>query len=75
MRRLCLVALAFLLPPAVLRAADAGDKYPFDPQLRVLAEDVKNPCYRKLVTQKMLATDLAALPGALVRHARTKRAP
>ena len=46
--------------PGFSRAADPEDKYPFDPQLHVLAEDVKYPTCRRLVTQKMLATDLAA---------------
>jgi outer membrane protein assembly factor BamB len=56
-----------MLHPALLAAsllaADAEDvdkKYPLDAQLRVLAEDVKNADYRKLVTEKMLVTDLAA---------------
>lgn len=47
----------------LLLAADADDidkKYALDAQLRVLAEDVKNDRYRKLVTQQMLVTDLAA---------------
>ena len=35
-------------------------KYPLDLQLKVLAADVKNPHYRQLVLEKMLATDLAA---------------
>jgi outer membrane protein assembly factor BamB len=43
------------------RPAHAIDrKYPLGPQLRVLAGDVKSPAYRKLVTEKMLLTDLAA---------------
>jgi outer membrane protein assembly factor BamB len=42
------------------RAEDIDRKYPLGPQLRVLAEDVRSPSYRKLVTEKMLSTDLAA---------------
>src|SRR5437016_13959625 len=39
----------------------AGDeKYPLDAQLKVLAQDVKNEKYRKLILEKMLITDLAA---------------
>src|SRR5262249_61562132 len=54
-----------LLPCCILLLALPNDeeidkKYPLDPQLKVLAEDVKNPSYRKLVTEKMLVTDLAA---------------
>jgi outer membrane protein assembly factor BamB len=42
-------------------AAGGGDeKYPLDPQLKVLANDVKNDRYRKLVLETMLSTDLAA---------------
>jgi hypothetical protein len=39
---------------------DIDRKYPLDAQLRVLAEDVESENYRRLVTQEMLATDLAA---------------
>lgn len=56
---LCMPVL-LLLCPVVLNAEEAKEKYPLDPQLKVLAEDVKNPVYRKLVTEKMLSTDLAA---------------
>lgn len=42
------------------RADDLDEKYPLDAQLRVLAADVKNEKYRKLVLEKMLSTDLAA---------------
>jgi outer membrane protein assembly factor BamB len=45
---------------AVLADDDVDKKYPLDPQLKVLAGDVESPEYRKLVTQKMLVTDLAA---------------
>jgi hypothetical protein len=51
----------FLLGSRIpLRADEIDQKYPLDPQLRVLAEDVKSSSYRKLVTEKMLSTDLAA---------------
>jgi outer membrane protein assembly factor BamB len=53
-----------LLLPLILLAAvgtdDIDKKYPLDATLKVLAEDVKNPSYRKLVVEKMLTTDLAA---------------
>src|SRR5438309_1917570 len=52
----CLCALAM----TCLRADEVDDKYPLDPQLKVLAADVKNEIYRKLVLEKMLSTDLAA---------------
>ncbi len=42
------------------RARGDEDKYPLGPQLKVLAADVKNESYRKLVLEKMLSTDLAA---------------
>jgi hypothetical protein len=46
---------------AAAQTSDAIDrKYPLGPQLRVLAQDVDSPKYRKLVTQEMLVTDLAA---------------
>src|ERR1700757_665918 len=51
----CLLAGYF---PGDKGASD--QKYPLDAPLRVLAEDVKSPRYRKLVTEKMLQTDLAA---------------
>lgn len=38
----------------------SANKYPLDDALRILAEDVESPQYRKLVTEKMLVTDLAA---------------
>ena len=50
----------FTAAVASLRAGGDGDKYPLDAQLKVLAEDVKNPKYRTLVLEKMLITDLAA---------------
>jgi len=43
-----------------LQAGDTEKKYALGPQLKVLADDVKNPGYRKLVLEKMLITDLAA---------------
>lgn len=49
-----------LLVPAAGAADDTDTKYPLGPQLRVLAHDVTSPDYRKLVTEKMLVTDLAA---------------
>lgn len=53
--------LAFCWPGARAMPADEIDKkYPLDPPLRVLAEDVQSPQYRELVTKKMLVTDLAA---------------
>jgi outer membrane protein assembly factor BamB len=58
---------AFVLLTGSLLAASlaqsAGDidrKYPLDPVLKVLADDIKNPSYRKLVMEKMIPTDLAA---------------
>ena len=41
-------------------AQDIDKKYPLDPQLRVLADDVNSARYRELVTKTMLVTDLAA---------------
>jgi outer membrane protein assembly factor BamB len=52
----CLLVLAV---PALF-ADEVDDKYPLDPQLKVLARDVESPSYRKLVLEKMLITDLAA---------------
>jgi outer membrane protein assembly factor BamB len=52
----CLLVLAV----AVLRADETDDKYPLDQQLKVLAQDVKSPRYRKLVLEQMLITDIAA---------------
>lgn len=54
------LALGCGLGTAAAQKDEAEDKYPLDPQLRVLAEDVSSPEYRKLVTEKMLSTDLAA---------------
>src|SRR5262245_44259814 len=51
------IALAIMSP---VRGDDIDRMYPFDAQLRVLAEDVKSAAYRKLVTEQMLITDLAA---------------
>jgi len=39
---------------------DKREKYPLDPQLKVLEQDVKNAKYRKFVLETMLVTDLAA---------------
>lgn len=53
--------LALVLGIASVRAGgDIDEKYPLDAQLKVLAADVKNEKYRKLVLEKMLITDLAA---------------
>src|SRR5438093_1612815 len=60
MRFLRLFSSFLFLFPVVVKAEDTKEKYPLDPQLKVLAEDVKNPVYRKLMTEKMLVTDLAA---------------
>jgi outer membrane protein assembly factor BamB len=49
-----------LLAVPVLLAGAPDDRYPLDPQLKVLARDVQSPHYRKLVLEKMLSTDLAA---------------
>ncbi|MBI3407448.1 MAG: PQQ-binding-like beta-propeller repeat protein [Planctomycetes bacterium] len=56
--RVVLLSFFVLLP--ALRADEADDKYPLDPQSKVLAGDVKNEKYRQLVLEKMLITDLAA---------------
>jgi outer membrane protein assembly factor BamB len=53
---LCLLGLAVTW----LWAGDGDEKYPLDPQLKVLAADVKSEKYRKLVLEMMLITDLAA---------------
>jgi hypothetical protein len=52
----CLVGLAVVY----LQAGEADERYPLDAQLKVLADDVKNEKYRRLVLAKMLITDLAA---------------
>src|SRR5947209_5397275 len=52
----CLLVLALPL----LRADEVDDKYPLDPQLKVLAHDIQSPRYRQLILEKMLITDLAA---------------
>jgi outer membrane protein assembly factor BamB len=49
-----------ILTVPILWADEVDDRYPLDPQLKVLAQDVKNPRYRQLVLEKMLITDLAA---------------
>jgi outer membrane protein assembly factor BamB len=51
--------LLVLVGPLLL-ADEVDDKYPLDPQLKVLARDVESPSYRKLILEKMLITDLAA---------------
>src|SRR5579859_2848390 len=51
--------LPILLVP-LLWADEVDDKYPLDPQLKVLARDVESPRYRQLVLETMLSTDLAA---------------
>src|SRR4051794_18858425 len=43
-RRLPWVLLLVAMP--ALRADEVDDRYPFDPQLKVLARDVKSPHYR-----------------------------
>jgi outer membrane protein assembly factor BamB len=58
-----LVCVALVVVSACALAADTSDidqRYPLGPQLRVLAADINSPAYRKLVTEKMLTTDLAA---------------
>jgi outer membrane protein assembly factor BamB len=57
-RMLCLCFVA--LTVASLQAGGTDEKYPLDAQLKVLADDVKNEKYRKLILEKMLITDLAA---------------
>jgi outer membrane protein assembly factor BamB len=52
--------LACLLLGTALWADEIDAKYPLDPVLKVLSEDVKNPKYRQLVLEKMLSTDLAS---------------
>ncbi len=54
------LACLFLIVPAFVAADEADDKFPLDPQMKVLAADVKNEVYRKLVLETMLSTDLAA---------------
>ncbi len=56
----CLPWCLFALAVPALWADEADDKYPLDPQLKVLAQDVRSPRYRRLVLEKMLLTDLAA---------------
>jgi outer membrane protein assembly factor BamB len=48
------------LKPVLQQGGDIDRKYPLDTVLKVLADDVKNPSYRKLVLEKMIPTDLAA---------------
>jgi outer membrane protein assembly factor BamB len=59
MTRTALLA-SLLLAAAPPVADDIDKKYPLGPQLRVLAQDVRSPAYRRPVTEKMLSTDLAA---------------
>jgi outer membrane protein assembly factor BamB len=60
-RSVALCGLIFtVLGSAALRAGAADEKYPLDPQMKVLAADVNNARYRALVLEKMLITDLAA---------------
>src|SRR5580704_14612236 len=58
---LSLLTLSLLLAPSgPARAADPSEaKFPLGPQLRVLAEDVESPAYRRLIDE-MLLTDLNA---------------
>src|SRR5437667_6178784 len=53
---LCLLFLSATL----LAAGGPDEKYPLDAKLKVLAGDVKNEKYRKLILETMLITDLAA---------------
>ena len=54
------LALLLLALPSPARAADPSDaKFPLGPRLRVLAEDVDSPAYRRLIDE-MLLTDLNA---------------
>src|SRR5262249_34503764 len=59
MKQVC-ASLSILLAVAFVIAGDADEKYPLDAKLKVLAADVKNEKYRKLVLETMLITDLAA---------------
>jgi outer membrane protein assembly factor BamB len=54
------LAAALVLAGLAVRGDEIDQKYPLDAPLKVLAEDVKDPRYRKLVLEKMLTTDLAA---------------
>jgi outer membrane protein assembly factor BamB len=61
LRRASVLSLGLLaVAVAAPRADDIDQKYPLDPQLKVLADDVKSERYRRLVLEKMLLTDLAA---------------
>jgi len=55
-----LVTGGLLLAGLALQGGDIDQKYPLGPTLKVLADDAKNPSYRKLVLEKMIPTDLAA---------------
>ena len=58
--RSTLIAMTLLLALPTWAAADPGDaRFPLGPQLRVLAEDVESPAYRRLIDE-MLLTDLNA---------------
>jgi outer membrane protein assembly factor BamB len=60
LRLLTLLTSGFVLTLVASQVGDIDQKYPLDPVLKVLADDVKNPNYRKLVLEKMIPTDLAA---------------
>jgi outer membrane protein assembly factor BamB len=59
-RSLLALTGTLLFAGLAVRAGTGEEKYPLDAPLKVLAADVKNPTYRKLVLEKMLTTDLAA---------------
>jgi outer membrane protein assembly factor BamB len=59
-RLLITLATGLVLTLVASQGGDIDQKYPLDPVLKVLADDVKNPNYRKLVLEKMIPTDLAA---------------
>lgn len=48
------------LIPLLLSQTEPNEKYPLDQQMKVLVKDIASENYRKLVTEKMLQTDLAA---------------
>src|SRR5437867_8078375 len=61
MNRLRMLSVCLcVLGVSLLQGGGPDEKYPLDPQLKVLAGDVKNEKYRKLVLESMLITDLAA---------------
>jgi outer membrane protein assembly factor BamB len=59
-RPFALLTTGLLLTALGQTGSDIDQKFPLDPVLKVLADDVKNPSYRKLVLEKMIPTDLAA---------------